>query len=615
MSNAGSSHVTFLRSLHPFDALSTDQFDAVCSSLETLHVEADTPLYGQDEPLRGLFIIVHGEVEVRYAGGERLAALGTGGMFGTRALVRGSTTTNSTRSLADSTLLVLPADRFGQLMLENARFAAHFDRPGRATAGKSGPSIADGDLTTTRLADIMTPDPVTIPAGSSVTDAARVMRDRDISCVLVVEDGKLGGILTAGDIANRVVAEGMGGGEPVDRFMTRDPFTLPSTALGFDAFIIMTERRCGHLPVVDDGQIVGILTRTNIIRRRSISAVAMIAKIAKRKTLPEIRDVVGQIPRLLTQLASAGTEPQTVGRLISGVADATTRRLLRLAEADLGAPPVPYLWAACGSQGRMEQTGVSDQDNCLIIDDAFVPDRDGAYFTELAKRVCDGLNACGYVYCPGEMMAITPRWMQKLSVWKEYFAGWIDKPDPMAQMLSSVMFDLRAIRGDGSLLEELQRETMAKARANTIFMAHLTANSLKHAPPLGLFGGLSVPRTGEHKGLIDLKHSGVVPIVDLGRIYALKAGVPVVNTRMRLEAARDARVISASGAADLIDAFDLICEVRLRHQARKSRLGQAIDNFLDPHDLSELERGHLRDAFVVVKTMQSAVGQGQHMMG
>ena len=106
-----------------------------------------------------------------------------------------------------------------------------------------------------------------------------------------------------------------------------------------------------------------------------------------------------------------------------------------------------------------------------------------------------------------------------------------------------------------------------------------------------------------------------MPIVDLGRIYALRAASPAVNTHERLEIARDAGIISKSGAADLIDAFDLICDVRLQHQARQSRHGTKIDNFLRPDDMSELERNHLRDAFVVVKTMQGAAGQGQHMMG
>ena len=148
------------------------------------------------------------------------------------------------------------------------------------------------------------------------------------------------------------------------------------------------------------------------------------------------------------QLVAGGNRHEIVTRLITDIADTATRRLLALAELELGPPPVPYLWLACGSQGRQEQTGVSDQDNCLFLDDAVSDEDRTGYFAELAKFVTDGLDTCGYVYCPGEMMATNPRWCQPVRVWKGYFDGWIRKPDPEAQMLASVMFDLRPIGGD-----------------------------------------------------------------------------------------------------------------------------------------------------------------------
>jgi CBS domain-containing protein len=292
---------------------------------------------------------------------------------------------------------------------------------------------------------------------------------------------------------------------------------------------------------------------------------------------------------------------------------ATTRRLLAMAEDKLGPPPVPYLWLACGSQGRQEQTGVSDQDNCLIIDDAMQPG-DDAYFKALAKFVSDGLDACGYFYCPGDMMATADRWRQPLAVWRGYFDRWIATPNPEAQMLASVMFDLRPIGGDFGLFAELQEATLKKAAANSIFVGHMIANSLKHTPPLGLFRGFATVRSGEHKNTIDLKHNGVVPIVDLGRIYALQGQLTVANTRARLEGAIEAGKLSTTGGRDLLDAYDLIAEIRLEHQAAQIRRGEKPGNFMAPTDLSDFERSHLRDAFVVVKTMQSAVGQGRGIL-
>ncbi|HEX9857227.1 MAG TPA: putative nucleotidyltransferase substrate binding domain-containing protein, partial [Paracoccaceae bacterium] len=114
-----------------------------------------------------------------------------------------------------------------------------------------------------------------------------------------------------------------------------------------------------------------------------------------------------------------------------------------------------------------------------------------------------------------------------------------------------------------------------------------------------------------YKNHIDLKHNGVVPVTDLGRVYALIGQLPPVNTRARLDAAEAAGVISVSGARDLIEAYDLIAQVRLENQARLIRSGRKPDNFLAPSDLSDFERSHLRDAFVVVRTMQSAIGNAR----
>lgn len=110
-----------------------------------------------------------------------------------------------------------------------------------------------------------------------------------------------------------------------------------------------------------------------------------------------------------------------------------------------------------------------------------------------------------------------------------------------------------------------------------------------------------------------MKLSGVVPVVDLGRIYALRGGLTQVNTRAQIESAKAAGVISEEGGRDLLDAYDFIAEMRLVHQARQVRAGLRPDNFLSPGSLPGFERSHLRNAFVVVRRMQSAATQGQRV--
>jgi CBS domain-containing protein len=367
-----------------------------------------------------------------------------------------------------------------------------------------------------------------------------------------------------------------------------------------------------HLPITSDGRLAGILTKTNLLRAHSRSAVYMIGEIHRYERVADMAHVVRQIPELLVALVEGGASAHKIGRIITSICDALTHRLIALAEARLGEPPVPYVWAACGSQGRQEQTGVSDQDNCLILGDSYDEAAHGAYFKEFATIISDGLNECGYYYCPGEMMATNKEWRQPLRQWQKYFRDWIDNPGPKAQMLASVMFDLRPIHGKRELFDSLQRETLEKARKNSIFIAHLLSNALTHTPPLGFFGTFSL-EGGEHRGTINLKLNGVVPVVDIARVYALEAAITEVNTHRRLEEGRSASVLSESGAADLLAAFEFIAMVRLRHQARQIRAGKKPDNYMAPDEISHLERDQLKKAFQVVKTIQAALSNARQI--
>ncbi|GGK20136.1 DUF294 nucleotidyltransferase-like domain-containing protein [Salinarimonas ramus] len=603
----------FLARHHPFDLLPEDALAFFVAAGE-IRTHADgAVLLRHAMPVARVEILLSGMVDAFSAEGERVTRYAPGETVGARAILREKPSSVRAVAIEPTRTLAVPAGAFLALLAAHPAVDAFFDRLRIAAARRAAPREAPGESgLAAPLSDVMTPNPVAVSPGTPVREAAAIMAERAISCVLVEDEaGALVGLLTTGDLTSRIVARGRSADTPVAEVMTPAPVTLAPDALVYDAMVLMSERGFGHLPIARGGRADGVLTRTNLVRRQTVSAMYLLADVAKAQSVSALAGIVARLPELLVQLVGSGMRPHRVGHAITGVADAVTRQLLKLADARLGPAPVPYLWLACGSQGRREQTGVSDQDNCLILDDTYEEARDGAYFGELARFVCDGLDACGYFLCPGDMMATNPRWRQPAAVWRAYFAGWIAKPDPMAQMLASVMFDLRPIAGETALFEGLQAQTLALARKNSIFRAHLIANSLKHTPPLGLFRGFALIRSGEHKDAVDLKHSGVVPITDLARVYALDGAIPAVNTRERLLAAREAGTLSESGAADLVDAYDLICETRLQHQAAQVREGAKPDNFLKPSSLSALQRNHLKDAFGVVKGLQAALAHGR----
>ncbi len=602
----------FLAVHPPFDLLPAAVLDALTPQVEVLHVPEGTVVLRLHQYVGALYMVRSGRIEIRGASGEVWAHRNEGETFGVRSLLDDGRSSFQAMALEDSTLLLIPDGLFARLKLEHLEFDRFFTPLGGASqhlahAGEGLSREDQSNLIALRIRDLMTPSPLTVEAGRPVREAAERMREHRISCLPVTEGGSLVGILTNVDLRDRVVANGVPPDTPVGAVMTRDPITLTPRSLAYDALLAMQQRPVRHLPVVDGGRLVGIVTNTDVYRRQIHHPGYLSGNILRRQTPASLAEVVAQVPLLLVAMVETGASARQVGLTVTSIADITTYRLLQLAEERFGPPPVPYLWMCSGSQARQEQTGLSDQDNCMIIDDAFDERAHGPYFEQLARFVCDGLNACGYVYCPGEMMAVTPKWRQPLAQWKRYFHSWIEEPEPMAQMLASVQFDFRPIRGETRLFDDLQDEIFTKAKNNSLFIVFMVSNALSHTPPLGFFRNSVLNFGGESSEAVDLKIRGTVPIIDIARIHALRGGVTETNTHDRLLRAHTAGVLSERGMRDLLDALEFLSMVRLKHQSQAIRRGQRPDNQVSPAELSRIERKHLRDAFLIVQRMQASL--------
>ena len=102
---------------------------------------------------------------------------------------------------------------------------------------------------------------LTARPGTPVVTAARRMATRNVGAILVVEDARLVGIITERDIVFRVTARGLDPrATPIAEVMTRDPVTIhPSQPFGY-ALVVMHREGFRHLPVVDHGKLVGIVS-------------------------------------------------------------------------------------------------------------------------------------------------------------------------------------------------------------------------------------------------------------------------------------------------------------------------------------------------------------------
>jgi CBS domain-containing protein len=603
----------FLASHHPFDLLPKQVLNHLPKKLAVRYFRrgSDFPPKDADQPY--LYILRRGAVELRDAHGELVSKLAEGDICvmdcrpDDPSLQLGGSTAEDTLSY------LLPCAELDKLRSAHQDFADHFDHSVadrlRKALGilKEEPSTGAG-LMTVQVEELLGRNLVSATPQTSIHEAAKIMSDARVSSLVIMDGEHLAGMVTDRDLRNRCIAAGLPLDKPVSSIMTENLHTTEADTLGFQALITMTRLNVHHLPVLDDGRVVGVVSTSDLVRFQSANSVYMVGDIRKAEDADTLAAISTRVPELQVHLVNGGATADQVGQAVSAVTDALTVRLLEIGEAELGPPPVPYAWMAGGSQARREQSSHSDQDNALLIADHMKPE-DDAYFAALAKIVNDGLDACGYIYCPGEVMASNPKWRQPLRIWRKYFTNWIERPEPMALMLSSVFFDARAVYDPEGMFEELHENVLHLCRANRIFIAYMASNALKHRPPLGFFRNFVLISGGEHDQTLDIKHRGTVPIIDLARIYALSAGLPQVNTIERLETGARVNAVSKDGAANLIDALEFIGELRMQHQTRQLRRGDKADNYLHPSRLSRLERGHLKDAFSLINTMQESLGQ------
>lgn len=579
--------------------------------LETADV--GTPLLPQGRLHSRTGLILSGAVDLHDPDLDMAVHLQPGEMFGFGATPAQHLTTWQATAAADCSIAWLAPETVSALCRDHSALAYFFPSlPGAgqgATAAHAPDSGVHLNLLGTPVRSLIKREPITLPPETSIRAAAEMMSELRVSSVLLVEQDHLFGLVTDRDLRNRVVAQGLDISRPVSDIATLAPLTMQAQSPAFEALLLMARHNIHHMPVMDGARIAGMITATDLAEQHSTSPVYLAGDVYKQTSVQGLARTSAKVRPLQQHLAAADASAYSTGHIVTTITDAITARLIHLAEAELGPPPVDYVWVAAGSQARSEQTARSDQDNCMVLDDRYDEALHGAYFRAFTRFVCDGLDACGYVYCPGEMMAMTDKWRQPRARWAQYFHQWVDKPEPMALMLTCVFFDLRAIHGKVELLDSLRHEVLQRTKGNSLFLAHMVGNALKHRPPLGLFGTISRIRGGENAGTIDLKHSGIVPIVDLARVYALAGGVAAVNTHDRLEQVAQAGEVSQQSARDLRDALEFLSKLRIDHQARQMAQGQAPDNFLALEELSNFERSHLKEAFSVVQTLQGVLGQ------
>ncbi|KLV05430.1 cyclic nucleotide-binding protein [Photobacterium aquae] len=609
--------LNFISQYPPFDDLPDEKLKEVALNTEVAYYRADTTILNFGDAIHDLFMIRSGIVEIYRRKGELYNRIDKGNLFGQMGLLMNNKVRMPAKAIEDTLVYCIPESIFTMLCDEFDSFADFMEVEESARLRNAiSTHSEENDLTTSKARHILTRDPVTLESTATIQQAATLMTEENVSALLIInpeydenddDNDRLVGILTDRDLCTRVLALGIDTNLLVSDVMSSDVISLDYNAYVFEAMLTMLRYNVHHLPILKNKIPIGIIGLTDIVRYESQNSLLLVSSIFQQQTVEELKSLSENVKDCFVRMVNEDANAHMIGSAMSVIGRSFKQRLAELAEEELGPAPIPYCLVAMGSMARDEQLIVTDQDNALILDNSYDEERHGEYFSKFATFVSDGLAACGYSYCDGEIMATNPQWRKTRADWEECFADWIDDPNPQRLLNSSIFFDLDGVYGRQKWAEQLNSFIVRRARKNNRFLACLARNAINRTPPLGFFKDFVMEKDGRHNNSINLKRRGTAPLADLIRVHALAVGSRSQNSFERLDDIIDAGILPKGRGQDLRDAMELIYTVRIRHQALDIEAGIEADNSIEPENMSDFERRNLKAAFQILSNAQNFI--------
>ncbi len=460
-----------------------------------------------------------------------------------------------------------------------------------------------------RVSDICSGPVLTCTPGDDLVQVARSMNERNASGVVVCDQGVPVGVITDRDFRKGFATAGCDLlGWKAREIMSSPLISLDPADYVFEAIYLMSRHNIHRLPVVDaGGQLVGMVTDTDILDLQTTTPLYFNRDIETAGDFDALREVNSRILSVVGFYSRAGARTRDLVRLISHFNDAITRRAIELlGETEGVCLPEGAAFLALGSEGRMEQTLRTDQDNAVVYADD-LGDGDVRQVERFSNRLIEALVSVGVPPCPGNTMANNPFWRRSLSEWKLELERWISTPTGENIVNFGMFADLRTVHGTPELETALHEHILGAVRRDAVFLPHFAKNLVRFRPPLGLFGRIRVERSGPNKGKIDLKKAGIFACTSGAILLSLEAGITEVGTWNKFEALAEAKAIDREVADKTVQAFTFLVYLRLKNQLRAVRRGAEPSNHVDPALLSPVQRSRLKESLSTVDAFLNGI--------
>lgn len=618
-----------LKRRSPFDRMGAQHIDWFSKQLVRVEVPKGAIILAPGRPCDALYFIHYGTVILEAMGNADcdrrvLAELVEGESFPLEALEEDRPVFSTFRTVADVVVFRLPLDSFKELKERSAVFAdfcryraaSFLEQSRRVYRLHFSHQSEEQQRLSTPLSLLMRPNPLTARPDESVRSVVSQMYDQELDYAVVIDDkNHPTGIFTMRDLLRKVVMPGGDLNVPVSEAMSTSPKSLPVSALGYEAALMLAEEAFHHVVLIDNERLAGVVTERELFNLQRVSLSQINAEIASASDLDKLKRLACDIELLCENMIVQGVTADQLTQIISTLNDRVVNRTLDLQLDGVDLKGVRVAWISLGSEGRFEQTFVTDQDNAIVFEaPAGMSEQEvRALLLPVAQNFNQALDFIGFPLCKGNIMAGNPECCLSYREWQKRFNNWIGTPTPEALLNAAIFFDFRHLYGDAELTDRLRSWLADACVGQKRFLQLLAENAMQRTPPIGFFRDFVVDNNKDHPNTIDIKLSGVTLFVDAARVFALAKGVTRGNTKQRVLIAGDLFKWPQSEVNAWADAFTFLQSLRIRHQLETRRGGGHFHNRLNPYELNNLDRKifleSLRQAGALQKRLNSEFQQ------
>lgn len=622
-----------LKRTDPFEILDDKVLEDVARQTEVKTYAAGDSVFRQgDVSLDRLFVIRAGLVEITVSndrGVETVVGLRKPhDFFGETVVLSQQRYPGSARVKEETTCLLIKRRTLEGLIYSYTDFSSFFsallaERMRMLYEGMveehsyDSYSCAESPLFRKRVSEIMSYPVITCLQADSVTDAARTMMERDISAIVVLDrNRKPCGILTENHLVRHLIAESSYEipSCKVGQVLNSKVVSIHPEAFIGQALVSMIRNKTKHLVVIERNDLVGIVTMVDLIKSRSTGQLLLSHHIENQQSIQGLTAIGQEVDNILHTLVNERASITEILDVMTELHDRMNQRVLELCEERMrregfGPPPAAYCWINMGSAARGEQTLRTDQDNAMIIADH--PDEASEevdrYFARFAEIVNRSLSDCGFSTCPGNVMAVNPKWRRTLSGWMLAVDEWMHSVDPNDTRSLTILLDYRPVFGQRFLAEKLWEYVFTEIR-KSISAGHVLARDDKtFRIPVSFLGTFITEKHGPHKDEMNLKTAGIVHLVNGIRLLALNQSISEPSTLERLKLLEKGGALNRDDADLFRTSFEALMMLKLQANLKKIAQGKRADNYIDPYSLRKRERMMLKDALSGVSILQKMI--------